>query len=293
MATDSVRVVTQHYYWKPVWSVFRIFEVEEYARAGVSFASPVMDLGCGDGVFASMLRDRGLLDIIDVGLDYCIRDLSEVKQKEMTAVQGDIRTLPLKTNAMKSVFANGVLGSLKANDEADLNRVMAEVHRILSEHGLFVLTVPTRCFDKNLVIPQFYRSIGASWLASQYLRRSNRGLTHYWIFDENEWRKKLQEACFRVEQVRYYFTPHQARWWTLLSLQIFRVFAVSKLLGVRWLKQGAAFLQQKMFQRIFVAEQSLPQEDKRERAGFLLIVARKASCCKSASKANRRLTKKI
>jgi len=284
MAADSVRVVTQHYYWKPVWSAFRIFEVEEYARAGVSFEGPVLDLGCGDGVFAAMLRDRGLLDIVDVGLDYSITDLSEVKRKEVTAVQGDIRTLPLKTNAMKSVFANGVCGSLKADDEIDLSRMMAEVHRILSDHGLFVLTVPTRWFDENLVIPQFYRKIGASWLASQYLRRSNRGLTHYWIFDENEWLKKLKEARFHVEQVRYYFTPRQARWWTLLSLQIFRVFAVSKLLGVRWLKHGAAFFQQKMFQRIFGAEQSLPQEYKRARAGFLLIVARKASCSELASK---------
>src|SRR5215813_1233022 len=131
MTADSIWVATHHYYWKPVWSIFRTFEVEEYARAGVSLEGPVMDLGCGDGVFAAMLRDRGLLDIVNVGLDYSFNGLGAVKQKGIPAVQGDIRTLPLKANAMKSVLANGVLCSVKADEESDLDRAIAEVYRIL------------------------------------------------------------------------------------------------------------------------------------------------------------------
>jgi hypothetical protein len=87
--------------------------------------------------------------------------------------------------------------------------------------------------------------------------------------------EKLEGGGFSIEQVRPYFTPRQARWWNLLTLQVVRVFALSKLLGRPWSKRLAAGLQQRLFQRIFLKEQAVDPGLKRDRAGFLLIVARK------------------
>jgi hypothetical protein len=55
--TDSLRIATEHYYWKPGKALFHAVQVEEYARTGVCFEHPVMDLGCGDGIL-------GLLEVV-------------------------------------------------------------------------------------------------------------------------------------------------------------------------------------------------------------------------------------
>jgi SAM-dependent methyltransferase len=277
-AKKSVNSVTENYYWKPVWSIFRIFELEEYARAELFFEHPILDFGCGDGTFARILRQRGIVDYVDVALDYSIRDLPRARRlAACSVVQADIGALPLKTATFASTFANGVFGSAMANGERDIDRSLAEACRVLADNGLFVLSVPTLWFDKNLIIPRIYKQIGASWLAERYLARIHHGLSHYWLFDEGTWVKKIENANFSIEQVRYYFTPRQAHWWTLLSLQIFRVFAISKLLGIPFFQHKAAYIQQRMFQRVFNLEQSVEQVYKKQRAGFLLIVARKLS----------------
>lgn len=272
MTKDSLMIATEKYYWKPAWSVFCSFQLEEYARAGINFEHPVMDLGCGDGTFAMMLQERGLLDSVDFAFDYSEEQLSSLKMSPRCSVfRADARTLPLKSGTLGTVIATGVLCCL----ETDIDRSISEVYRVLNHKGLFVLTLPTSHFNRNLAIPKFYSKIGASQLANQYLADLDRGLGHHHLLDEEKWLKKLKEAHFHVEQVRYFFTPCQGFWWDLLTLQIFRVFAISKILRLESVKQLAARIQEKFFRTVFEKEQLLGQRQKQDEAGYILVVARK------------------
>jgi hypothetical protein len=57
MRKDGFAIASEHYYWIPSHAFFRSFEPEEYANTKVDFKRPLMDLGCGDGVFAAMLQE--------------------------------------------------------------------------------------------------------------------------------------------------------------------------------------------------------------------------------------------
>jgi SAM-dependent methyltransferase len=269
--TDSLRIATEHYYWKPGKALFHAVQVEEYARTGVCFEHPVMDLGCGNGAFSEILQERGILDSVDVALDYSAKDLWRVKRNVVYGViQGDARDLPLKGGTIASVLANDSLSSMTT----DVSRALSEIYRVLSNQGLFVLTVPVR-FNEARMGAKVLRRIGASRLATRYVEYLNRRLLEYQRFDEEGWLKKLQERHFHIEQVRRYFTPRQAFWGDLLGLQIFRVFAFLKIMRVGWLRRGAARIEEKMFRSVFVEEQFSAQ--KPDGTFRLLVVARKMS----------------
>ena len=267
---ESLRIATEHFYWKPMQAYFRCIELEEYANAGVHFAHPAMDLGCGDGVFQSALQARGVVESVEVSCDYVFKSLQDARQhRAHDVVQADIRALPMKSNSIASVFANGVLSAVRT----DIDRAFSEVYRLLYDGGLFVLTVPSPSFDQNLVIPKLLEKMHASRLAAQYLSRFRRRLGHYYVFDEQGWKKKLEEAHFHVEQVRYYFTPRQAHWWELFSLRIFRVFALLKFISLPRVTRWVSHQLEQRLQPIVVQDPLLTPQP--SQAGYLLIVARK------------------
>lgn len=271
---NSLRISTDYYYYKPVSAFFRSFELDEYASANVSFEHPVMDMGCGDGTFAAMLQEKGILDSVDIAIDYSGNDLSKVKKNvECSVSQADARALPFKSDILKSVFANGVIAGVPP----DVDLALKEVYRVLVEKGLFVLTVPTPRFSQNLVIPRMLRKVGALWLEKYYLTRVDRRLGRWRVLDEEIWVKKLQQANFHIEQVRYYFTPRQAFWYSLLFPRFFQVFAFLKMLRMRWVRQVTARILEKLLRPIYKKEQPLANVHRRDQVGMLLIVARKKS----------------
>src|SRR5262249_42705392 len=82
-------------------------ELEQYICTEVHFGYPVLDLGCGNGTFSAMLREKGLLDSVEVALDYSRKDLPSVNKNVVYGVsQGDARALPFRTGAFASVLAN-------------------------------------------------------------------------------------------------------------------------------------------------------------------------------------------
>jgi len=270
----SLGIAARRYYWKPGKAFLHAFELEHYATADLEFRHRILDLGCGDGTFASMLRERGVLDFVDVGLDHSLADLVR-NQTGTTAslVRGDVRNLPFESGAFATVFSNAVICCVPTSEPGDIDRMFCEVRRVLGEGGLFVLTVATPSFDQNLPIAQLLRRAAGAPAAQSYLARLRRRLTHYMIFDEKEWVRRLDSAGFRIEQIRRYFTPRQARWWNILSLHGSRALALLKLARSGWLAARAARAQERTLRRVFERERASAPAD--GGAGYILIAARK------------------
>lgn len=269
---DSLRIALRHYYWKPGKALFHAFELEAYARAGIRLEPPVMDLGCSDGTFVVMLQERRILSSVDLALDYEARGLPRAKSgSRHGAVQADARALPIRSGAFASVLANGVICSVTA----DFEQAIAEAARVLSERGTLVLSVPTPRVAEGHLFPALLRKLGASRLASRHLARLNQRLALHHMLDEQIWRRKLEAAHFHVERIGYYFTPWQAFWSNLLTMQAFRVFAPLKALRERGPGRWVAWVMERAFRSLFERERAFTQERRRDQAGWLLIVARK------------------
>jgi ubiquinone/menaquinone biosynthesis C-methylase UbiE len=280
---DSARIAVGHYYYRLSHAFFRSFELEVYAGARIHLKHPILDLGCGEGHFGMMLQQRGILDSIDVGLDYSFDDISEAKQNSPTAsfIQGDLRTLPLKGNSIGSLFSNGVVCCMRTNNEADVDQALSEIQRVLVDDGLLVLTVATTQFNHNLIIPKILWKIGAAKLARQSMHRIALGLSHYQALAEEAWLRKLHDAHFNIEQVRYYFTPYQALWWNMFTLPPFSFwFKRLKNPLLRPIQPITACLLARFFSMILMAQN--PLDPNPSRAGYLLILARKIPMASAA-----------
>ena len=272
---ESVRVATEHYYWRPHRALSRTFQLDEYVRASVRFEHPVMDLGCGDGTFGSALRQRGVIDTIDVGLDGSADDLRAFGEKpKYGLVQANLCRLPLRSASLGSIVANAVLSSLVTDDEAGVDQALSEVHRVLQDGGLFVFTVAVPRFNENLAFPKVLRRVGGKRLLELYLRRVNRRHSHTQLLEPERWLEKLERARLVVEQCRPFFTRRQARWYSALHLA--RGFPLLKLLPHGWVQRKVARIEARLFRSVFVKEQARSQEEKGLEAGFLLWAVRKA-----------------
>ena len=106
--------------------------VESTLFSNIKFVEPVLDIGCGDGIFAALTFKNP----ITYGLDPNKREL--ICAKNSNAYENLIcaygNEIPLKDNLVGTVFSNSVLEHIK-----DLGPVFEEIYRVLKPGGLFVL----------------------------------------------------------------------------------------------------------------------------------------------------------
>jgi SAM-dependent methyltransferase len=102
----------------------------------VSKDIPVIDIGCGVGSNLTLLKSLGFRVF---GMDSEIYSLSLAKKNSsaIPLINGDLMSLPFKTNSIGLIVATDILEHL---DEDTL--AMKEIHRTLIPEGKVLLTVP-------------------------------------------------------------------------------------------------------------------------------------------------------
>ena len=167
------------------------------------FDRPILDLGCGDGMFARIL----FADPIDTGID---PNEDELRKAEKTGSYKELihcfgSNIPKPDGTYRTVFSNSVLEHIP-----DLRPVLAEVHRILTPGGSFFFTVPADNFEIWSAINQFLLLIGLRKQSERYRRFFNRFWKHYHAYPETGWKNLAQQAGFEVTELYRYDAPRIA-----------------------------------------------------------------------------------
>jgi len=161
------------------------------------FEHPILDVGCGDGIFAKILFDEK----IDVGIDPLAYELESAKKYEMYLelinTFGD--KIPKADNYFRTAFSNSVLEHIE-----DLDPVLVEVNRVLMSGGSFYVTIPTNYFDKYSVLSQLLNGIGLKGLAIKYNKFFNGFWKHYHYYSRAGWTEKFEKNGFSVTNVIEY-----------------------------------------------------------------------------------------
>lgn len=190
------------------------------------FAHPMLDIGCGDGIFAHILFDEK----IDVGID---PDLSEVeKSKTMSAYDelivcyGD--NIPKEDASFKTILSNSVLEHID-----DLMPVLIEANRLLAPGGKFYITIPTDQLERNGLLARVLSGIGLNSFANKYAVFHNRFWRHFHAHSPKIWRDMFKEAGFTIVEERVYASKNFSTFYDTLVPLALPSF-VAKTLTNRW-----------------------------------------------------------
>lgn len=190
----------------PALALWRAIEARLISQ--IPFKSPVLDLGCGDGSFAELIQKK-----IDWGVDILSSDVEEAKRKAIykQVLVADALQLPFEDQKFGTVLSNCVLEHIQ-----DLNGALGEIIRVLRKGGLFVCTVPSDQFGKNLFFASLLGKISSN-LVQKYVTKKNTRLNHYHCYSAETWRLKLQGQGINVTEIKSYMPRRAQRIWDLVD----------------------------------------------------------------------------
>jgi SAM-dependent methyltransferase len=178
--------------------LLRAIEARFYEE--LPLAQPVLDIGCGDGHFASIAFDQPL----EVGLDPWQEPIQEAKQWNayQSLVQGDAGRMPFPQAYFSSAVSNSVLEHIP-----EIQPVLNEIARVLRPGGLFVFCVPNHQFQASLSIGQFLDRLHLHAQGDAYRGFFNRIARHHHCDTPEIWLERLGKAGFTLERYWHYYPP--------------------------------------------------------------------------------------
>ena len=170
-------------------------------------ADPVLDVGCGDGHFASLAFPRALA----AGIDPSAGMLVEARERGAHVVlsQSVGEALPFGDGTFSTVISNSVLEHIP-----DVDPVLAEISRVLKrptsgngkDRGLFIFCVPSEYFTEFLFFSGLFDRMGLEGLARAYEGYFNRISRHHHCIGPDDWRGRLGRAGLKLVDFFYYFS---------------------------------------------------------------------------------------
>lgn len=160
---------------------------------------PVLDVGCGDGHFASVAFPRPLT----AGIDPSGAMLREAKGRKAyhQLVRSVGGALPFADEFFATVVSNSVLEHIP-----EVDAVLCEISRVLEPSGRLIFCVPSDHFTESLFFTQLFDRLRLKGAAHAYERYFNRISRHHHCDGVDVWQARLSQAGLQLVDFFYYFS---------------------------------------------------------------------------------------
>lgn len=186
-AIDRRRLVELDSAYATLWRSLE-FEVIEDVIGSLPSEGIALDLGCGDGSFASLLPYAFQIGV-DLDIDSLGRARAGVPRYQMVACADASRALPVKPGSLDLVFCNSVIEHIP-----NIDGVIEQIGLSLRIRGLFLFTVPSR-YSWTWVEEVFGHGEASDF---------HRLMGHVHLLTLDEWADLLRDHGFDVVQGVYY-----------------------------------------------------------------------------------------
>lgn len=204
---DFLAEFLDRYWFAPPVALWR--SIEARALAQVDFPAPMLDFGCGDGMFTDAVfgKQPGI-----VGVDIATGELPTARDSGVywRGVQfGDGHHLPYADGSFGSVYSNSVVEHIP-----DPHNVIVELARVLRPGGVLVLTVPS---DRFRGLLDGVRAAPTREAGEAYAKRVDALFAHFHYKTPDEWRVLFQSNRLRLALAKYYIAPEAERRWDQMN----------------------------------------------------------------------------
>ncbi len=195
------------YLWKflrhaPVFhALLRAMECRYMSNA--PFEPPLLDLGCGDGLFAAILLGERT-GAISCGIDKSFDDILSARKTGVYRLLqvADLTNLPLADNSFGAAFSNSVFEHL-----VDIDGALREAFRVLRPGGKLILTAPNDRLADHFIAARVLRALRINHAARAMGNLANRVLGNRLCLSTEQWREKVLGAGFRSMKCTYLISP--------------------------------------------------------------------------------------
>lgn len=199
-----------------------------------SLQPPVLDIGCGDGLFAAIV----FFQDIDVGIDLDRVELRKRARPERyrSRANANASALPFASGHFATVISNCVVEHVP-----DHTQPLREIRRVLRPGGKYVFTTHSHLYGQYLFWYAACHRLGLHRLGDWYAATVNRVFKHCTMLTPDEWTQLLEAAGFRDVRISFYLS-RRAMWWFDLLLPMSVPSRCNKALFGRWAVLPRVFL---------------------------------------------------
>jgi len=155
---------------------------------------PILDVGCGDGLFASIAF--GGVEVWGIDIDAQEGRWASLSRAYTQVILGDITRAQLPKNFFATCVANCSLEHVPRIDLA-----LRTIGDALRPGGKAYLFVPNRDWAKHMLSARMLRAVGAEGLSDKLCDAIDRVFHHHHLYDEAGWRKVAEDAGLEVVSI--------------------------------------------------------------------------------------------
>jgi SAM-dependent methyltransferase len=200
---DRIRFFRKYLRTMPVsLSFWRAYESARYSKE--TLVNPVLDVGCGDGLFVKSVFGQKL----EAGIDL---DAGEIRRAAKSGCYVEVHctsvtNMPFPDGKFKTVFSNCVMEHVPPIQEG-----LNEISRVMASGGRFMFTVPSEYYSRSFFGDQVLRALGLPGLGKKYVDFVNKTFKHFNLDSHEVWEERLRKAGLMFESYEYLISPSAMR----------------------------------------------------------------------------------
>lgn len=241
--TEILKNFFNIYWLRPETAIWRTLDALQLRK--IKFSKPIIDIGCGDGIFTFSALG-GIIDAnydvyrtmrktdkffsgadihdqtsninpkiikkpkisIDLGLDWknnLLKKAEKLKIYQKLVKHDANNKLPIKENEFKTVFSNTFYWM------DDIEHILRESKRICHDDGKIIIFVPDKKFQKSLIFSN-YLSQGHIW-AKMLDRGISSNIKH--CYTHKEWKTIFSKVGLKIDNHFNYGTEQLVKFWSI------------------------------------------------------------------------------
>jgi SAM-dependent methyltransferase len=172
--------------------------IKECARLAVMrrypCVGPVLDVGCGDGLFARVAFDD--VDVWGIDIDAAEGRWAAASKAYSQVILGDVTQVTLPQTFFATCVANCSLEHVPRIDLA-----LKNILRSLRPGGLAYLFVPNARWASHLTSARLLSELGAPALGARIEGSIDRVFKHHHLYDEQGWRRVVEQSGLELVEI--------------------------------------------------------------------------------------------